>query len=163
MKWKRIIGRTLGGLAALLVVAAIAGYLYLRSTGFQQFALHKIVEEANSATGGRTEIGSLDFSLSTLTAHLYNITVHGTEGPDRPPLLHADKLTVRLKIISALKREFGLRELLVAHPVVHLQVGRDGKNSLDIYDPDLSRVEVMDYTPTKDPCCHAYAAAHPKP
>ena len=43
------------------------------------------------------------------------------------------------------------------------EVGRDGKNSLDIYDPDLSRVEVMDYTPTKDPCCHAYSAAHPKP
>ena len=43
------------------------------------------------------------------------------------------------------------------------EVGRDGKNSLDIYDPDLSRVEVMDYTPTKDPCCHAYTAPHPKP
>ncbi len=82
MKWKRIIGRTLGGLAALLIVAAIAGYIYLRSSGFQQYALHKIVEQADSATGGRTQIGSLDFSLSTLTAHLYNITVHGTEGPE---------------------------------------------------------------------------------
>ncbi|HLK03593.1 MAG TPA: VOC family protein [Candidatus Acidoferrum sp.] len=43
------------------------------------------------------------------------------------------------------------------------EVGRDGKNSLDIYDPDLSRVEVMDYNSTKDPCCHPYSAAHPKP
>jgi catechol 2,3-dioxygenase-like lactoylglutathione lyase family enzyme len=43
------------------------------------------------------------------------------------------------------------------------EVGRDGKNSLDIYDPDFSRVEVMDYTTTKDPCCNAYSAAHPKP
>jgi len=43
------------------------------------------------------------------------------------------------------------------------EVGRDGKNALDIYDPDLSRVEIMDYNPTKDPCCHAYSAAHPKP
>jgi catechol 2,3-dioxygenase-like lactoylglutathione lyase family enzyme len=43
------------------------------------------------------------------------------------------------------------------------EVGRDGKNSLDIYDPDLSRVEVMDYNPTKDPCCSQYTAAHPKP
>jgi len=42
------------------------------------------------------------------------------------------------------------------------EVGRDGKNSLDIYDPDFSRVEVMDYNPTGDPCCHAYSAAHPK-
>ncbi|MBS1840704.1 MAG: VOC family protein [Acidobacteria bacterium] len=43
------------------------------------------------------------------------------------------------------------------------EVGRDGKNSLDIYDPDLSRVEVMEYNPTKEPCCYAYSAAHPKP
>ncbi len=43
------------------------------------------------------------------------------------------------------------------------EVGRDGKNSLDIYDPDLSRVEVMDYTPTNSPCCYSYTAAHPKP
>jgi catechol 2,3-dioxygenase-like lactoylglutathione lyase family enzyme len=43
------------------------------------------------------------------------------------------------------------------------EVGRDGKNSLDAYDPDLTRVEIMDYTPSKTPCCHAYTAAHPKP
>lgn len=43
------------------------------------------------------------------------------------------------------------------------EVGRDGKNSLDIYDPDLTRVEIMDYNPTKEPCCTPYSAAHPKP
>jgi catechol 2,3-dioxygenase-like lactoylglutathione lyase family enzyme len=43
------------------------------------------------------------------------------------------------------------------------EVGRDGKNAIDIYDPDLSRVEVMDFTPTKAPCCHPYTAGHPKP
>jgi catechol 2,3-dioxygenase-like lactoylglutathione lyase family enzyme len=43
------------------------------------------------------------------------------------------------------------------------EVGRDGKNSLDIYDPDLSRVEVMEFTPSKAPCCHPYTAAHPTP
>ena len=43
------------------------------------------------------------------------------------------------------------------------EVGRDGKNALDIYDPDLSRVEIMDFKPTQTPCCHAYTAAHPRP
>jgi catechol 2,3-dioxygenase-like lactoylglutathione lyase family enzyme len=42
------------------------------------------------------------------------------------------------------------------------EIGRDGKNSIDIYDPDLSRVEIMDFAPTKTPCCHAYTADHPK-
>ena len=43
------------------------------------------------------------------------------------------------------------------------EVGRDGKNSLDIYDPDLTRVEIMDFKPTQSPCCHPYSAPHPKP
>jgi catechol 2,3-dioxygenase-like lactoylglutathione lyase family enzyme len=43
------------------------------------------------------------------------------------------------------------------------EVGRDGKNSLDAYDPDGTRVEVMEYTPRQTPCCHAYEAAHPNP
>jgi translocation and assembly module TamB len=130
MKWKRIIVWALAGIVMLLLVAAIGGYVYLKSSSFQQFALHKLVEQADSATGGRTEIGGMDFSLSTLTAHLYNITVRGTEGSEQPPLLHADKLTVRIKILSALRRQVALRELLIEHPVVHLQVSRAGKNNL---------------------------------
>jgi catechol 2,3-dioxygenase-like lactoylglutathione lyase family enzyme len=43
------------------------------------------------------------------------------------------------------------------------EVGRDGKNSLDIYDPDQTRVEIMDFKPTQAPCCYPYTAAHPKP
>lgn len=43
------------------------------------------------------------------------------------------------------------------------EVGRDGKNSLDAYDPDGTRVEVMEFTPRLTPCCHAYEAAHPNP
>jgi catechol 2,3-dioxygenase-like lactoylglutathione lyase family enzyme len=43
------------------------------------------------------------------------------------------------------------------------EVGRDGKNSLDAYDPDGTRVEVMDFLPTQKPCCHPYQAAHPTP
>ena len=42
------------------------------------------------------------------------------------------------------------------------EVGRDGKDSLDAYDPDGTRVEVMEFTPKEKPCCHAYTAEHPK-
>ena len=130
MKLKRTLGWTLAGLITLLVLVSMAGYFYLKSSSFQTFALRKIVEQADLATGGRTEIGHLDFDLSTLAAHLYNITMHGTEGPNQPPLLHADELTVRIKVISALRRQVALREIVLQHPVVHLQVDRNGKNNL---------------------------------
>jgi catechol 2,3-dioxygenase-like lactoylglutathione lyase family enzyme len=43
------------------------------------------------------------------------------------------------------------------------EIGRDGKNSLDAYDPDGTRVEIMEFAPSQKPCCHPYTADHPKP
>ena len=109
MSLKRNIGWTFAGLALFLIVLIVVGYFYLQTNSFRRFAIREIVKQADQATGGRTEIGGMDFKLSDLTAHLYNITVRGTEGPDQPPLLHADKLTVRAKIVSALHRQISLR------------------------------------------------------
>jgi catechol 2,3-dioxygenase-like lactoylglutathione lyase family enzyme len=33
------------------------------------------------------------------------------------------------------------------------QIGRDGKWQLNLYDPDLTRVEVMEFKPVQKPCC----------
>jgi len=41
------------------------------------------------------------------------------------------------------------------------EIGRDGKWGLDVYDPDATRVEFMEFTPTQTPCCHPYTALHP--
>ena len=43
------------------------------------------------------------------------------------------------------------------------EIGRDGKWSFDIYDPDMTRVEFMEYKPAQPPCCNPYSAPHPKP
>jgi catechol 2,3-dioxygenase-like lactoylglutathione lyase family enzyme len=42
------------------------------------------------------------------------------------------------------------------------EIGRDGKWQFDIFDPDLTRIEFMEPTPTKAPCCNRYTAPHPK-
>ena len=43
------------------------------------------------------------------------------------------------------------------------EIGRDGKWSFDIYDPDATRVEFMEFKPAQAPCCNPYKAEHPKP
>jgi catechol 2,3-dioxygenase-like lactoylglutathione lyase family enzyme len=43
------------------------------------------------------------------------------------------------------------------------EIGRDGKWSFDIYDPDGNRVEFMEFSPAQTPCCHSYTSPHPKP
>ena len=138
MSWKRRIGWAVLGVAILVLVALIGGYLYLKSSSFETYALRKIGEQADSATGGRTTVGRLEFSLGTLTANLYDITLRGTENADQPPLLHADKLTVRIKIVSALHHQVSLRELLIEHPVVHVQVNRQGTSNLPTAPPSNS-------------------------
>ena len=42
------------------------------------------------------------------------------------------------------------------------EIGRDGKWQYDVYDPDLTRIELMEPAPAKDPCCTPYTAPHPK-
>ena len=43
------------------------------------------------------------------------------------------------------------------------QIGRDGKWQLNLYDPDLTRIEFMEFTPVQKPCCSEYTGPHPKP
>lgn len=130
MNWKKIVGWTAVALVALVVIAAIGGYFYLQSSGFREFAIRKIIAQVDQSTGGRAEIRAFDFDLHTLTAHLYGVVVHGKEGRDAPPLLAIDKLTVGLKILSVLHRQINLSELLVEHPVVHMQVDKNGNSNI---------------------------------
>jgi len=41
------------------------------------------------------------------------------------------------------------------------KIGRDGKWQLNLYDPDETRVELMEFKPTKEPCCSPYTGTHP--
>jgi catechol 2,3-dioxygenase-like lactoylglutathione lyase family enzyme len=43
------------------------------------------------------------------------------------------------------------------------EIGRDGKWSFDIYDPDLTRVEFMEFKPAQPPCCNPYTGPQPHP
>jgi len=43
------------------------------------------------------------------------------------------------------------------------KIGRGGKWQLNLYDPDDTRIEFMEFTPTQKPCCSEYTGPHPKP
>jgi catechol 2,3-dioxygenase-like lactoylglutathione lyase family enzyme len=43
------------------------------------------------------------------------------------------------------------------------QIGRDGKWQLNLYDPDDTRVELMEFTPVEKACCSDYTGPHPQP
>ncbi len=43
------------------------------------------------------------------------------------------------------------------------KIGRGGKWQLNVYDPDDTRVELMEFTPVQKPCCSEYTGPHPGP
>jgi catechol 2,3-dioxygenase-like lactoylglutathione lyase family enzyme len=56
------------------------------------------------------------------------------------------------------------REKLVKNgwkPSEEPKIGRDGKWQLNLYDPDLTRVEFMEFSPVQKPCCSEFTGPHP--
>lgn len=43
------------------------------------------------------------------------------------------------------------------------KLGRDGKWQLNLYDPNDTRVEIMEFKPKEKPCCSPFAGEHPSP
>lgn len=41
------------------------------------------------------------------------------------------------------------------------QMGKDGKWQLNLYDPDFTRVELMEFKPVRKPCCSDFTGPHP--
>jgi catechol 2,3-dioxygenase-like lactoylglutathione lyase family enzyme len=41
------------------------------------------------------------------------------------------------------------------------QKGKDGKWQLNLFDPDLSRIELMEFKPVEKPCCADFTGPHP--
>jgi catechol 2,3-dioxygenase-like lactoylglutathione lyase family enzyme len=48
-----------------------------------------------------------------------------------------------------------------AHGEEKAQMGKDGKWQLNLYDPDLTRVELMEFKPAEKPCCSEFTGPHP--
>ena len=43
------------------------------------------------------------------------------------------------------------------------QMGKDGKWQFNLYDPDLVRVELMEFSAVEKPCCSSFTASNPSP
>jgi len=41
------------------------------------------------------------------------------------------------------------------------QMGKDGKWQLNVFDPDLTRIELMEFKPVEKPCCSEFTGPHP--
>src|SRR6516165_5973158 len=111
MSRKRAAWIVLGSAAAVVVLALIAAVVVVRSAWFHSKVRERLVAIVESATGGRVEIGGFRFDWRRLRVEVTDFTVHGSEPPDKPPLLHAASIEVGLKIVSVLERDVDIEHL----------------------------------------------------
>jgi len=130
MAWKTKLGWIAISFVAFVVILMIAGYVVFRTQRFHDYVLAKLQQQASEATGGQVRIQNFALRLSSLTADAYGITIRGSEPKSRPPLIQADQLMARLKIVSLLRKKVDLNEIILRHPVVNLLVSKDGTTNL---------------------------------
>ncbi len=110
--------RKLVWIAVILVTSiaalGVAGYLALRSPRFHHYLLAQIERRASEATGAEVRVQNFVLHLSRLSADAYGITIRGKERASAHPLVEADQLGIRLKIISLLRKKVDLNEIIMA-------------------------------------------------
>ncbi len=142
------------GSLLLLLAVLVAGFSWYSTTAdFQRRVGAEVVSTLEQATGGKVELGGLKFSLWHLAIEVDGLVIHGLEGPGEAPYLAADKIMVRVKIISFLQHttgtgvasHIGLSLLRVEAPRVHLIIDKDGKTNQPVpAHPTTSTTPVID-------------------
>jgi len=151
-------------IAALILVALVGGTLiYLNSSSFQQAVRRRVVLELEHMTGGKVEIESLTWKLSSLRIEVRGLTIHGLEGANEAPYAHADRIDVAVKILSFFSPRVALSKVAIDHVAVHLIIYPNGttnqpepiqkaespagKNgSQHLFDLSVNRVEISNGT-----------------
>ncbi len=144
MAWKRKLGWIAAVLVTSIAVLGVAGYLLLRSPRFHGYLLAQIEKQASEATGAEVQVQNFVLHFSRLTADAYGITVRGRDPLSARPLVQADQLTIRLKIASLLRKKVDLNEIVLRHPVVNLQVRKDGTTNLPTIPKSNSSTNLFD-------------------
>jgi translocation and assembly module TamB len=116
--------------AGLLLVGLLAGLaVYFNSNAFHVLLREKIVAELERASGGKVEMQSLTWKLSTLHFEARGLVIHGRESAGEIPYLQADRVAVDARIISFFSRKLALSKVAIDRPTLHLIIYPDGSTN----------------------------------
>jgi len=110
--------------------------------------------------GGRTD-GDIDWFMNQVPngdnwiEYMLNIPANA----DHRELGIQDHLSLGVQNIDSVAVVLKSRGADFPKPIT----GRDGKRQLTLFDPDQTRIEVMEFAPVETPCCSPYNGPHPKP
>jgi catechol 2,3-dioxygenase-like lactoylglutathione lyase family enzyme len=102
----------------------------------------------------------IDMQVPDGTQWLEYMMVRGTEQPTPRVLGILNHIALGVPAMSDAAQLLGSRGWKPSEDEKQ-QIGKDGKWQLNLYDPDGTRVELMEFTPVQTPCCAPYTGQHP--
>ena len=125
----------------------MAGVLiYLNSGSFRETVRQRVIAELRQMTGGKVEVESFTWNLSTLHFEARNVTIHGREAAGEVPYAHADRIGVDVKIVSFFTRKISLENVAIDRFVLHLMIYPDGTTN----QPPPQPGAISDEAPTQN-------------
>jgi translocation and assembly module TamB len=118
-----------GGAALLAVAALIVLYLWARTPQCERLVRRWLVAQAESATGGRVEIGTFTWRPLELEADAGGIVIHGREAAGETPYAQIRDLRVGLSVLGFFSPRVLLHDVEVSQPTLHLIVYADGSTN----------------------------------
>src|SRR6476469_3350029 len=123
---KRKLGRFVIFTCPALAVIVSGFWIYLNSDSFRETVRQRVIAELRLMTGGKVEVESFTWNLSTLHFEARNVTIHGREAAGEVPYAHADRIGVDVKVVSFFTRKISLENVAIDRFVFHLMVYPDG-------------------------------------
>ena len=109
-----------------LIVVLVAGFFYLNSDSFRETVRQRVILELRQMTGGKVEVESFTWNLSTLHFEARNVTIHGREAAGEVPYAHADRIGVDVKVVSFFTHKVSLEKVAIDGFILHLMIYPDG-------------------------------------
>jgi translocation and assembly module TamB len=114
----------------LAVLSAIAVFFFFETGLAELWVRGAFIRQVELSTGARVEMGAFHFHTWRLRAEMDNLTLHGLEAPGTPPLFHADRVDVGIRILSVFGQRYTLNELIAIGPQVTVRIDKDGHSNL---------------------------------
>jgi translocation and assembly module TamB len=127
---RRIVRNLLIGASALIVIAAVAALLVVRTEWFRNYFRQQIVSAAEESTGGRVAIGSFDLDVSPLEARIGDFVIHGNEPLGSPPFLRVRRIVADLRLLPHFNRLIDISYLGIDGPESNVMVLADGRTNI---------------------------------
>src|SRR5579863_1345747 len=120
----------IASIVVLLALAATGTYLLMSYVRFETMVGNILIAQLGQATGCKVEIANFHWRLLQLEAEANGLIIHGREMPNEAPLVTVDRLRARVSLLGLWSPTVRLRDLDVAHPVIHVIIFPDGSTNI---------------------------------